>query len=224
MAFQSMSFLFQSLSTIFPNSRSAIPTSFSLHSASTCSPSSRTVSPFGIITIPFGPSSCSLSVNFHTLDTTRWKDVPFMISFMVLPKIAGLLMTNSVMKVGLSCRSFSSFVPLWNIALSMITQRITLSTPNGYPTAQAIAISFETSVAEGEWSRSACCAAPSIGVLVTAPEKRPIDTGSDRSVHHQTPSVMRIPSPSTPNASRFSLMPPFFSDGKKLGPTCTPSA
>ena len=68
--FQSMSFLFQSLSTIFPNRRSAIPTSFSLHSASTCSPSSSTVSPLGIITLPFGPSSCSLSVNFHTLDTT----------------------------------------------------------------------------------------------------------------------------------------------------------
>ena len=73
-----------------------------------------------------------------------------MIPLIVFPNIAGLLITNSVMNVGLSCRSFSSFVPLWNMAFRIMTQRITHITPKGYPTAQAIAISLETVVAEGE--------------------------------------------------------------------------
>ena len=72
------------------------------------------------------------------------------------------------------------------------------------------------------WSR-ACCPAPSIGVLVTAPARSPTVSEREVSVAQKITTAIVEPRISRRRAIRLSLMPSFLNDEKNPGPTCSPS-
>ena len=88
-AFQSIPFLFQSTFSCGPKSSVNFWTSLFPEITSMCSLSSIIVSPVGIITFP----------SFQILEITNWHFALLRISCMLLPMIAALLTTYSVMKV-----------------------------------------------------------------------------------------------------------------------------
>ena len=68
----------------------------------------------------------------------------------------------------------------------------------------------------------ACCAAPSPGVLVTAPDKIPTIVVIGVPVVECRIIVMVTPNTTTSIASIFRVKPPFLNAEKKPGPTCKP--
>ena len=104
-----------------------------------------------------------------------------------------------------------------------IKASITPTTPSGYVTAHPSAKSACSS--EGSLiCFSVCWAAPSAGVLVTAPESTPTMSGSDTPVVQWNTSVIALPSRTTSMASMLSFNPLLPKEEKKPGPTCNPRA
>ena len=64
-------------------------------------------------------------------------------------------------------------------------------------------------------SISACCAAPSIGVLVTAPDRSPIEMGNDIPVSKYAPTAINVPRNRTVKESRFNFSPPSLFQGRE---------
>ena len=78
---------------------------------------------------------------------------------------------------------------------------------------------FAASVLFGLICSSACCPAPSIGVLVTAPARRPTVSEADVPVVQNISIAISEPTMIRANVSRLSFTPPCLNDEKKPGPT-----
>ena len=82
-----------------------------------------------------------------------------------------------------------------------------------------MAMLLDASTLSGAICRSACWPAPSIGVLVTAPARRPTVSGAEMSVTQNAAMAVSEPVMISRNASRLSLRPPCLNDEKNPGPT-----
>ena len=135
-----------------------------------------------------------------------------------LLNIAGLHTRNDAMKA--SPLGFASTARSWRSNQFFISTRamITPTIPSGYVTAQLNAAPEEGSLT----ILSVCCAAPRAGVLVVAPQSTPIISPSGYPENQSRPSIISVPSTTTPAASMFNCVPPVRKALKKPGPTCKP--
>ena len=158
--------------------------------------------------------------SFQILEITNWQSAFCLISFMVFPKTAGLLIWYSVMNV------LSAPASAWLLCFfgaisfcSSITHSTMPSRPKGYATAHAMAMLLDASVLSGLACSRACCPAPSIGVLVTAPARSPTVSGAETPVVQYTRIAAKDPISMSMAARIFILTPPCLNDEKNPGPT-----